>query len=236
MQLLIDNNKYSLNNSPYKIWNSLQKKVLENPLLIKTVDYSENPITVISDSNYKMIFEMPVQLFKASQSYLSIDKIRVADNFINDTDYCIIFGDTNEIYNVKSNNEKLLNKIYYKYDKNNLKFLIRGFNIPNQTGEYYTTLIIYYTFNGEQYSVTKDIIYKVELIDALDNEYLIAEVTRLDYVKTPTETKVNNFGNITEVDIGDSINDKSNNVLTDIYNGTAGCDLSYPDLNWFKNG
>jgi hypothetical protein len=183
-----------------------------------------------------MIFEMPVQLFKATQSYLSIDKIRVADNFINDTDYCIIFGDTNEIYNIKSNNEKLLNKTYYKYDKNNLKFLIRGFNVPNQTGEYYTTLIIYYTFNGEQYSITKDIRYKVELIDVLDNEYLVAEVKRLDYVKNPTETKIDNFGNITEVDIGDNINEKSKNILTNVYKGTAGCNLTYPDLNWFKNG
>jgi len=214
----------------------MQRKVLENPLIIKTVDYNENPITIVSDSNYKMIFEMPVQIFKATQSYLVIDKIRIADNFINDTDYCIIFGDTNEIYNIKSNNEKIINKTYYKYDKNNLKILIRGFNVPNQTGEYYTTLIIYYTFNGENYTITKDIRYKVELIDVLDNEYLIAEVKRLDYVKNPTYKKTDSFGNIREEDMGDSVNGKSLNILTDVYKGTAGCDLSFPDLEWFKNG
>ena len=116
---------------------------MEKPLSISSIDYMENPIKIISDTNYKMIFEIPIKLFKAIQSYIVIDKIRIADNFINDTDYCIIFGDTNDIYNIKSNNTKILNKTYYKYDKNNLKFLIRGFNVPNQTGSYITTIIIY---------------------------------------------------------------------------------------------
>jgi hypothetical protein len=214
----------------------MQRKIIEKPLLIRTIDYNENPITIISASNYKMIFEIPVQIFKATQSYLVIDKIRIADNFINNTDYCIIFGDTNEMYNIKSNTEKLINKTYYKYDKNNLKILIRGFNVPNQIGEYYTTLIIYYIFNGKNYTITKDIRYQVELIDALDNEYLVVEVKRLDHVKTPTYMKTDNFGSVIEKNIGDTVDSGTLDILTDVYKGTAGCDLSLPDLNWFKNG
>ena len=205
---------------------------MEKPLSISSIDYMENPIKIISDTNYKMIFEIPIKLFKAIQSYIVIDKIRIADNFINDTDYCIIFGDTNDIYNIKSNNTKILNKTYYKYDKNNLKFLIRGFNVPNQTGSYITTIIIYYTFNGEKYTITKDIRYDVVLVNVLDNEYLIATVERLDGSNNPKSSTVDNFGNIVENSF-DKI--KGTDILTDIYRGTAGCDLTYPDLKWFRN-
>lgn len=234
LNLIIDNDKYNLNNSPYSLFNSLQKKILQTPLYIKTIDYNKYPINIISDTNYKMIFDIPVEVFKATQSYLVIDKIRIADNFINDTDYCIIFGDNNEIYTVKSNNEKIIKKTYYKYDKNNLKFLIKGFNIPNQTGSFYTTIIIYYTFNGESYTLTKDIAYNVILPEVLDNEYLIVNVERLDYVKNPVNKTTDNFGNIITEDIVDSVNSIALDILTNVNKGTAGCDTTYPDLNWFK--
>jgi len=162
-------------------------RLLEKPVYVGSVDYNKYPIKIISDTNYKMIFEMPLRIFKAANSYLTLDKFRIADNFINPTDYCIIFGDTNERYNIRSNETKLLGKIYEKYDLHNINVLVRGFNIPNQTGEYFTTLIIYYTFNGEQYTITKNVRYVIELPNVLDNEYLIATVTRLDNTNKPTE-------------------------------------------------
>lgn len=207
----------------------MQKKLLEKPLLVKCRDYSKNPIEIVSDTNYKMIFEMPLQIFKAIQSYITIDKIKIADNFINDTDYCIIFGDNNDQHNILSGETKLLGKTYDKYDKNTINILVRGFNVPNQSGEFYTTLAIYYTFNGEQYTITRDIRYRVVLPSVLDNEYLIATVTRLDGSQALT-TEANGK----TIGIGDGVTDDSNEILVNVMNGTAGCNLSYPDLNWFK--
>ena len=232
---MIDNDKYLFNNSPYDLYSTIQKKILQNPITIKTIDYRKYPIQIISDTNYKLLFNIPVEIFKSAESYLTINKIKISDNFINDTDYSIIFGDTNEIFNLKSNNEKVLNKTYYKYDKNSLRFFIKGFNIPSQTGEYYTTLIIYYIFNGKSYTITKDIVYVINQIGVLDNEYLLVNVERLDYVKNPVNITTDNFGNTIEVSKGDTVNDNANSVLTDVYKGTSGCDLSYPDLKWFKN-
>lgn len=233
LQIVVDGKEFSSSNAPYTLFSTLQKKLLEKPLLVKTMDYSKHPITIVADTNYKMIFEMPIQIFKATQSYLTIDKIRIVDSFINPTDYCIIFGDNNERYNIKTDEYKLLGKTYDKYNTENINILIRGFNIANQTGEFYTIALIYYTFNGEQFVVSRDIKYRVELPSVLDNEYLIAEVTRLDNVKQPTEL-ITVGDNTIIADIGTHVNDSSLAVLTNYDLGTAGCDPSFPDLNWFK--
>jgi len=138
--------------------------------MIRTVDTLKNPIKIVSDTNYKQIFEIPIEIFKALNSYLIIDKVKIADNFLNLTDYCIFFGDNNEIHTLKSNESKLLNKEYYKYNKTSMKMVIKGFNIPNQTGDFYTSIIIYYIFNGKHYTKTIDIRYRIELPSVLDNE------------------------------------------------------------------
>jgi hypothetical protein len=83
-------------------------------LLIQSINYNENPIKIISDTNYKQIFEVPLSFFKAINSFLTIDKIKIADNFINETDYCIIFADNNERFNIRAGEDKIINK---KYDK-----------------------------------------------------------------------------------------------------------------------
>ena len=47
--------------------------------------------------------------------------------------------------------------------------------------------MIYYTFNGEQYTIAKDVKYIIELPNVLDNEFLDINVQRLDYIEPPVE-------------------------------------------------
>jgi hypothetical protein len=229
---LIVNTRYNTliyKNNPYALYKAVEKKLLEKPVYVRSIDYNENPIRIVSDTNYKQIFELPIEFFKAINSFLVIDKIRIADNFINETDYCIIFGDNNERFNIRSGETKLLNKEYYKYSLDTLKCTIKGFNIPNQSGEYFTTIIIYYIFNGKHYTITKDIRYIVELPAVLDNEYLIATVTRIDSSKLPEEKEVKANNNLM-VDEFSFKEDILKMVLTNLFFGTTGCDLAFPDL------
>ena len=120
------------------------------------------------------------------------------------------------------------------YNKYNLNILIRGYNVANQTGEYYSIVTIDYTFNGEPAKIVKTIKYRVVLPEVLDNEYLIATVTRLDSVTPPTETITTDDGKQVQVEVGTTVNDDSKELLENYFRGTAGCNKAYPDLNWFK--
>jgi hypothetical protein len=179
-----------------------------------TVDFNKFPIKIIIDTNYKMIFEIPIEIFKALDANLIIDKIRIADNFINPTDYCLIFGDLNERFNVKGNEYKYIGKLYDKYNNESIRLILRGFNIVNQSGEFYSSILIYYTFNGEQFVIRKDIKYVAELPAVLDNEYLIATVTRLDNSIQPTELIRNKDGELVPIERGSIVNDASRGLLT----------------------
>lgn len=234
LDIVIDDKKFSATNRPYSMFKGLQKKILQEPMVAFTPDFNKFPIKIIIDTNYKMIFEIPIEIFKATQSYITIDKIRIADNFINPTDYCLIFGDLNERFNIKGNEYVFIGKTYDKYDKESIRILLRGFNICNQSGEFYSSILIYYTFNGEQFVIKKDIKYVAELPNVLDNEYLIATVTRLDNSIQPTELYVNGKGETFTAERGIGYNEETKRLVLNQEWGTAGCDLSYPDFNWFE--
>jgi hypothetical protein len=172
--------KHTGTNINYLLYKDTMEQLLASPLQITlSNDMATKPIIITADTNYKMIFEIPFRVNKVLEAYLVIDKVKVIDDFLHETDYCFMFNDTNERHFVKSNTSKLLNKTFYKYD-NELRFLARMFNVPNQSGEHYSSIMVYYTFNGVAKVFSQTFRYRIVLPNVLDNEYLLVKQDRLD--------------------------------------------------------
>jgi len=201
----------------------LKKKLLQNPLSF--LNFNKANVTIITqDTNYKQILELPITIFKSLDSYITIDKMKVEDNYINNSDYFITFGDYNERYNINGSGEIIINKIIDKFT-NGLNVAIKVFNVPNTTGTYQTALLIYYSFNGAQYILRTTVNYAVVLPKVLDNEYLLVAVERLDY-NPPLYSSTNSYGMAVTAR---SMTTTFANYL-DVMLGTPGCNLSLPDF------
>lgn len=213
---------YSMVNKNYALYKILLEKIRQKPLTVALLeDYSKTPIRIVEDTNYKMLMEVPVIIYKQSESHLVINKIKISDDFLTSCDYCILFGDENDRHIIKSNTTEKLNKTYYKYN-NALKFLIRTFNVPSSSGEFNSSILIYYTFNGVESVLDINLRYSIVLPKVLDNEYLLLKTDRID--------KPENFESIEETKdmlkkTGTS--DTNLSLLWNIDNGAKGCVISY---------
>jgi hypothetical protein len=162
------------------------------------------------------------------ESYITIDKIKVVDNYINNNDYFIIFGDYNERYSINGSGEVIINKIIDKF-VSSLRMKVSVFNVANTTGAYKTAVLIYYTFNGKQYVSQSDLTYNIVLPEVLDNEYLTVTVDRLDYNKPLFDAWVkDNNGRKFKIQTNSIITKFSDYMNVNL--GTPGCDTSYPDF------
>jgi len=213
-------------NENYLLYKDTMEQLLASPLQITLPnDMVTKPIIITSDTNYKMIFEIPFRVNKVLEAYLVIDKVKVIDDFLHETDYCFMFNDTNERHFVKSNTSKLLNKTFYKYD-NELRFLCRMFNVPNQSGEHYSNIMVYYTFNGDAKVFTHTFRYRIVLPNVLDNEYLLVKQERLDKPEIMFDKETSN-----------TLLPYDTTFINDIWTtsttlGACGCECNEYNFNW----
>ena len=232
INLKMDNQRLRITNNIYPVYTEFKQQLLESPLkiLIHTKKFQ-----IIQDSNYKLLFSIPIEIFKGIEAYISIDKIKVVDNYTSSNDFNVIFGTFNERYTISGSGELQINKILNKFEGGQ-RIKLEVFNIANTTGAYNTSLLIYYTLNGTQYVESTDIVYDVVLPKVLDNEYLLIDIDRMDY-SPPTYSKK----------VQDIIKQKwvleeayvNNTIFPEYYNvylGTPGCNLSFPDYNWHQSG
>jgi len=214
LNLNFNNKNFVINNELYPLWQAFNKKLLDNPLKILV---NTKKFIIIQDTNYKKMFNIPIDILKGIDAYMTIDKIKVVDNYISSNDYHLTFGTLNERYIINGSGEIQINKIINKFE-HGLRLLIEVFNISHTTGAYNTNLLIYYSLNGVQFVESADIFYDVVLPNVLDNEYLLIDIDRLDYTP-PTFTSKDKRGNIIKSNSRSDVFEGYKNIFL----GTPGC-------------
>lgn len=227
LNLSFNNKIFSMKNIMYPLQQSFNNKILTSPLQLM-IDTKK--FIIVQDSNYKKWFEIPINILKGIDAYLTIDKIKVVDNYISNNEYHLTFNTLNERYIIKGTGEKIIGKNINKFE-HGITIKLEVFNIANTTGAYNTSILIYYSLNGIQYVETADIFYDIILPNVLDNEYLIIDIDRLDYTP-PTFTAKTLSGNITQSNTRSDIFEGFKNVFL----GGYGCIGQANDFIQHKDG